>query len=235
MYLYYAVHFDELDDILDNGLGIMLGETDTIPIQLELCPYSAEVARMMTYYKLAVEYSPNVVVLCVELSAIEDKYLEPKKSRNGYLIRYIYTEIIDSSKLSVVWADNILSFSEFMCVYAQLRDQCIAASESETLLKCVQWFMMGDEKREAIFNSMGRWVGGILNDMSKLTGYSADLLGELWRYRESVYDIFASAKESYETGVIVGMYKAGCSIEQIMEEVNWQRQSILSVLKENGL
>jgi len=122
-----------------------------------------------------------------------------------------------------------------MGLYTQLRDQSITASESETLLECVRWFMMGDEKREAIFKIMGHWVGRNFSDLSILTGYSADLLKELWRYRESVYYYFASIKESYETGIILGLYKVGLSIEQIMEKVDWQRQSILSVLKENGM
>ena len=235
MHLYYAVHFDKLEAIVEKGLGAMIGETEAMPMRLMIYPSFAEVELMMKDYKFQVDESSEIVMLCVDVDSIEDDYLEPYEMVDGHAYRYICTCIIDSSNLALAWADYTVPLKEFMAAYTRLRDQSYAVSDSEILSKCVSWYMLEIEKREAMFNIIGHWIGHHFDDLAVLTGYSTDILVALWHYRKSVDEHYITRKESYETGVILGMYENGCSIEEIQKKVNWQEQSIIDILQKEGL
>ena len=233
MDLYYGIHLDQLENILECGLGITLGETENIPIQLDLYSCFAQASRMMNDYKNGVQTLSDIVVLSVQSASITDNCLEPLRTANGHTIRYICSEIIDSSSLALVWAGYDIPLIEFMNLYAQLKENGVAVSGSETLIKCVQWFMMGNEKHETIFNIIGH--GRHFDDVATLTGYSAELLRKLWSDNESAVIQFIRYKESYEEGIILGMFESGFSIEEIEKKVNWSRDNIRDFLLEEGL
>ena len=235
MHLYYAVHFDQLEAILEKGLGTMVGETEIIPMLLMIYPSFAEVYLMMENDRSGVDESSEIVVLCINADSIEDAYLEPYEMENGHAYRYICSCIVESLYLGLKWADHILPLQEFMDTYVQLRDHGSVVSDSEIISKCVSWFMMESKKREAMFNIIGRLRGSHFDDLAVLTGYSADLLRALWYYRESVNEHYHAIKESREKGIIIGMYENGYSIEEIHKKINWQEQRIIGVLQEEGL
>ena len=234
MYLYNAVHFECLEDILDNGLGISLGETENLPFKLDKYADCAEARCMFNDYINDVDSFSDIVVLGVQETSMKDNCMERHELEDGFLIDCTYTDVIDSSHLILVWADYHLPLKEFMDLYAQQKDPDIAADGSETLMKCVQWFRMGIEKREAILNIIGKWRGSYFNELATLTGYSAFQLKDLWLHRTSAEDLFYEIKISYEKGMVLGMYEIGCSIEKIEKEANWNRKDILDLLQEKG-
>jgi len=236
MELYYAVHFEQLDYIMEHGLGIRFGETECIPIQLVTYSHWAEGMRLMADYKCGVESTTDdIVVLSVQMASIEARCEEYLRTGHGTVTRYICTDIIDSSELSVLWADYTFSLKEFMCLNGQLRYNGIVAGSSEALMKCVQWYAMGNEKREALFNIIGRWRASHVDDLAALTGYSADVIKKLWWHHESAIEYFVRCKESYEIGRIIGMYESGFSIEEIKGNVKWDKHGIEEILKAEGL
>ena len=217
MHLYYAVHFDQLETILEKGLGTVVGETDTTPMLLMIYPSFAEVNLMMENHKSGVDESSEIVVLCINADLIEDAYFEPYEMENGRTYRYICTCVVESLYLGIKWADHILPLQEFMDTYVQLRDHGLAVSESEIISKCASWFMIESKKREAMFNIIGRMRESHFDDLAVLFGYSADLLRSLWHHRESVNEHYRAIKKSREKGTILGMYKNGYSIEEIQK------------------
>jgi len=233
MHLYHVVHFDQLEHIIDNGLGIRLGETESIPIILEVYPQWAEGRRIIRDYKRGVEnLIEETVVLCVEMGSIECSCEEYLKTEHGNAIRYICTDVIDSSDLFILWADNVFPLEGFLTLCNKLKCNGFAADSSEALMKCVQWYTMGAEKRKAIFDIMGGWRARHIDDLVILTGYSADQLISLWRQHEASIEYYVSYKGAYEKGLIKGLYESGCSIEEIAESVKWRKQDVEEILKE---
>jgi len=231
MELYYAVYIDRLDDICKNGLGVNLGDADILPIRLEFSPHKAEARQMIYEYKCGANSFSEIVVLYVNILTVEDEYLEPITAKSGDLIGYYYGNIIDSNDISIFWADMTFPLNEFVCLYKQVLNHGFAADKSESLMKCIQWFVMGVYKRNAIFGILGHWITSHISNLSVLTGYTIDQLRALWFHRERTMELFVIHKESYETALILSMCEAGCSIEDISKKVNWQLHEINEVLQ----
>ena len=200
MNLYYGTHLDQLENILECGLRIMLGETENMPIQLDIYSNFAQSIRMFNDYKNGVKTLSDTVVLSVQSESITDGCLKPFSTAMGHTYRYICTEIIDSSRLALVWADNNIPLIDFMDAYTQLKENGVVVSGSETLINSVQWFMMGNEKHEAIFNIIGHTRGWHFDDVAILTGYSAELLRILWSDNESALIQFFEYKNLMKKG-----------------------------------
>jgi len=233
--LYHAVYFDQLNDISKNGLGLKLGDTDIAPIKLEMYPHFAEMKQIALNYNSWKESLTEFVVLCVQISSIEEKYLEPITAKCGSVTGYYYGDIIDSKDISMVWADMTFPLNDFTYLYSQIQNAGFAASESESLIKCVQWFSMVPEKRKAIFSIIGSWVATYISELAVLTGYSEDQLNCLWLHKEKTKESFYTYKNSYEKGMIIGLFEAGHSIEEIKEKMNWLEDDVERVLQENDL
>jgi len=232
MELYHAVCFDQLDDISKNGLGLKLGDTDIAPIRLEMYPHFAEMKRIALDYNSWKESLTEFVVLCVQISSIEEKYLEPITVKCGSVTGYYYGDIIDRKDISIFWADITFPLNDFILLYSQIRSTGFAASESESLIKCVQWFSMMPEKRKAIFSIIGSWAATHISELAVLTGYSEDQLLSLWLHKEKTKESFYTYKNSYEKGMIIGLYEAGHSVEEIKEVVNLLECDVEKVLQD---
>ena len=87
MDLYYAVHFDHLETILEENLGSIADEPGILPMQLVIYPSFAEVACKMKNYKHGVDDPSEVVVLCVDSDSIEDGSLQPCYEDYGHAYR----------------------------------------------------------------------------------------------------------------------------------------------------
>lgn len=183
MKLYYAVYIEELEQIYENGLTIWLNETDNLPIKLDLYAYSTPKRLMMAEYersgKYNFEHSSDIVILCLREDAIENYRLDPYNPYGNGVIGYYCADIINSSDIDIVWAYNKIPLSSFMELCTQLTNQHIAVSDSEELTQCVRWFTMGRDKRNSIFNIIGRWRGNQFDDLATLTGFNAENLRDL--------------------------------------------------------
>lgn len=231
MYLYHAVHFDELKEILDVGLGRKQKNSEDSSFELYKYAAWAETGCMIDDFITGVESFPDIVVLSVQSTSIKDNCLEPYDPEAGSVIKCTCTDVIDSTYLAIAWAESNIPLKEFMDLYAQQKGQHVDVGRSEAPMKCVQWFAMGAEKRKAIFNII---CDGIFarhfNELAILTGYSADQIEDLWWQYNYTKDSFNKFKRYYEEGLICGMYESGCSIEKIEEKVNWERQKIENLL-----
>jgi len=199
MDLYYSVKFDQLNYIIVDGLGIKLNETEMLPILLDVYPHWAKARQICKEKKLGLEQrNSDFVVLCINKTFLVSNFLEPVITKDGFISKYYYKKIINSSDISLIWADYIFLLNEFMFYYNQLQHSRITACRSEALVKCINWYSKSYNERKAILKLVNHCSIGYMDELSLITGFTDRQLLDLASHHNTTTEHVVIYEESYK-------------------------------------